>query len=44
MFALISSLVFAGAAFTAAFVVFSTFQQSRSRIADAFRGRPLARV
>lgn len=44
MFAIISSLVFAGAAFVAAFVVTSTVKQSRSRIADALQGRPLARV
>ena len=44
MFAMISSLVFAGAAFVALFVVTSTFGQSWSRIADAFQGRPLSRV
>ena len=44
MFAMLSSLVFAGAAFVAAFVVTSTLQQSRSRIADALQGRPLSRV
>lgn len=44
MFAMLSSLVFAGAALVATFVVTSTFQQSRSRIADALQGRPLSCV
>jgi hypothetical protein len=44
MFAMISSLAFAGAAFFALFVVTSTFQQSRSRIADALQGRPVSPV
>lgn len=44
MFAMISSLVFAGAAFLALFAVTSTFGASRSRIGDALRGRPLSRV
>lgn len=44
MFALISSFVFAGAAFTAAYSVASTFRENRSRIVDALQGRPLARI
>ena len=44
MFAMISSLVFAGAAAVAVCVVTSTIQQSRSRIADALQGRPLSRA
>ena len=44
MFALLSSLVFAGAAFGAVSVVASTFHGSRSRIADALQGRPLSRA
>jgi len=44
MFALISSIVFAGAAFVAAYAVTSTFQQSRSRVVDALQGRPLERI
>lgn len=44
MFALLSSLVFTGAAAVAAYTVTATFQQSRSRIVDALHGRPLARV
>ena len=42
MFALLSSLVFTAAAFVAVFAVASTFNHSRSRIADALLGRPLA--
>ena len=44
MFAMISSLVFAGAAALAGYAVTATFQESRSRIADALKGRPLPRV
>jgi hypothetical protein len=44
MFALLSSLVFAGAAAIALSVVLSTVRDSRSRILDALQGRPLARV
>ena len=44
MFALLSSLVFAGAAFVAVFAVTSTVNESRSRITDALLGRPLSRV
>jgi hypothetical protein len=44
MFALLSSLVFAGAAYVAAYAVASTFHESRSRIVDAFHGRPLERI
>ncbi len=44
MFALLSSFVFAGAAYVAAYAVASTFRESRSRIVDAFHGRPLARI
>jgi hypothetical protein len=44
MFALLSSFVFAGAATIAGLSVVGTFQESRSRIVDALRGRPLPRV
>ncbi len=44
MFALLSSFVFAGAACVAAFAVTSTLRESRSRIVDAFHGRPLERI
>jgi hypothetical protein len=44
MFALLGSLAFTGAAFVGAFAFASTFQASRSRIASALHGRPLARV
>ena len=44
MFAILSSLVFAGAAFVAVSVVTSTIHESRSRIIDALHGRPLSRV
>jgi hypothetical protein len=44
MFALLASLAFTGAAFVGAFAFASTFQASRSRIASALHGRPLARV
>ena len=44
MFALLSSFVFAGAACVAAYSVASTFHDNRSRVVDAFRGRPLDRV
>lgn len=44
MFAMLGSLVFAGAAFVATFVVTATIQESRSRIADALHGRPLSRI
>ncbi len=44
MFALLSSFVFAGAAAIAAFAVASTFRESRSRIVDAFQGRPPERI
>jgi hypothetical protein len=44
MFAMISSLVFAGAALLALFAVTSTCQASWARIADALQGRPLSRV
>ena len=44
MFAIISSLVFTGAAFIALGVVTSTFHQNRGRIADALHGRALSRV
>lgn len=42
MFAAISSLVFAGAAFVATFAVIWTFQDSRARIVDAIQGRGLS--
>ena len=41
MFALLASLIFAGAAWAGAFVVAATIAGSRSRIADALQGRPL---
>ena len=44
MFAMISSLVFAGATFAAVFAVASTLQESRARIANALLGRPLPLV
>lgn len=44
MFALLSSLVFAGAAALAALAVTATVRESRSRIADALQGRPLPRI
>lgn len=44
MFAMLSALVFTGAAYFAVFAVASTFRDSRSRVADAIRGRPLPRV
>ena len=44
MFALLGSLAFTSAAFVGAFALASTFQASRSRIANALQGRPLARV
>jgi hypothetical protein len=44
MFAMLSSLVFAGAAFVAAFAVTATFHENRSRITDALLGRPLSRA
>ena len=44
MFALLSTFAFAGAAIVAAYAVASTFSERRSRVVDAFRGRPLERV
>ncbi len=44
MFAFVSSIVFAGAAYLAANSVMTTFQESRTRIADALHGRPLQRI
>ena len=44
MFALLSSFVFAGAAGVAAYAVGATFKDSRSRIVDALRGRPVDSV
>ena len=41
MFALLGSLVFTGAALVGAFALASTVQESRSRVIDALRGRPL---
>ena len=41
MFALLASLMFAAAAWAAAFAVATTIAGSRSRIADALQGRPL---
>ena len=38
MFAILSSLVFSGAALVALFAVAATFHQSRERIADALQG------
>jgi len=44
MFAFVSSIAFAGAAYLAGNSVLTTFQESRLRIGDALRGRPLTRV
>ena len=44
MFALLASLAFTSAAVVGAFAFASTFQASRSRIASALHGCPLARV
>ena len=44
MFAYVSSIAFAGAAYLAANSVMTTLQDNRSRIADALRGRPLERI
>jgi hypothetical protein len=41
MFALLSSFAFAGAAGVAAYAVTATFNDNRSRIVDAIRGRPV---
>ena len=44
MFAFVSSIAFAGAAYLAGSSVLNTFQESRMRIGDALRGRPLTRI
>ena len=44
MFAFVSTIAFAGAAYLAGNCVLTTFQQSRLRIGDALRGRPLTRI
>ena len=44
MVVMLSSFVFTGAAVFAACAVASTFQENRSRIADALQGRPLSRI
>jgi hypothetical protein len=42
MFALLGSLVFTSAALVGVFTLASTVQQSRSRVINALRGRPLS--
>ena len=42
MFALLGSLVFTAAALVGALSLASTVQESRSRVIDALRGRPLS--
>jgi hypothetical protein len=44
MFAFVSSIAFAGAAYLAGSSVLRTYSESRIRIGDALRGRPLTRV
>jgi len=44
MFALVSSLAFVAAAALAGTIVVDTLRDSRRRITDALRGRPLPRL
>jgi len=44
MFALVSSLAFVAAAALAGTIVVDTLRDSRGRITDALRGRPLPRL